>query len=138
MAAERPAYPWLSPPSSRAALRPEERSPTLSLGSSHTLGSTLSLPLCAERSSSSSRASSRASSTSSSSWSSQWSWGTLLSNASVSEALVPPEACLLPCTYIHTKGLVQGRDGGRSGAGYMNLPSPNVAAEVSFKLHIYT
>ena len=27
-------------------------------------------------------------------------------------------------------GLVQGRDGGRGGAGYMNLPSPNVAAEV--------
>ncbi|XP_069943293.1 neuroepithelial cell-transforming gene 1 protein isoform X3 [Cherax quadricarinatus] len=27
------------------------------------------------------------------------------------------------------KRLVQGRDGGRSGAGYMNLPSPNVAAE---------
>ncbi|XP_071538498.1 uncharacterized protein [Panulirus ornatus] len=26
-------------------------------------------------------------------------------------------------------GLVQGRDGGRGGAGYMNLPSPNVAAE---------
>ncbi|XP_068202565.1 pleckstrin homology domain-containing family G member 7-like [Palaemon carinicauda] len=27
------------------------------------------------------------------------------------------------------KRLVQGRDGGRGGAGYMNLPSPNVAAE---------
>ncbi|XP_069192401.1 uncharacterized protein [Procambarus clarkii] len=127
--AERPPYPWLSPPSSRVTLRPEERSPTHSLGSTLALGSTLSLPLCSERSSSSSRASSRASSTSSSSWSSQWSWGTLLSNPSLTEGLVPPEACLLPCTFIHTKGLVQGRDGGRSGAGYMNLPSPNVAAE---------
>ncbi|MPC76766.1 hypothetical protein E2C01_071197 [Portunus trituberculatus] len=104
--AERPAYPWLSPPASRTSHKHEERSPTLSIGSSLTLGSTLSLPLCSERSGSSSRASSRASSSSSSSWSSQWSWSTLLSTASFTDALVPPDACFLPCSFAHARAKI--------------------------------
>ncbi|XP_042891664.1 uncharacterized protein LOC122266137 [Penaeus japonicus] len=115
--AERPMYPWLSPPSIRTTLKLPDRSPTLSVGAggglaagpasqqSPSLGSTLSLPLCSERSSSSSRTSStRGSTSSSSSWSSQWSWNTLLSNPSLTEALLPPEACQLHCLFAHTKG----------------------------------
>ncbi|XP_037800303.1 uncharacterized protein LOC119595209 [Penaeus monodon] len=115
--AERPMYPWLSPPSIRTTLKLPDRSPTLSVGAggslstgaahqqSPSLGSTLSLPLCSERSSSPSRtSSSRGSTSSSSSWSSQWSWNTLLSNPSLTEALLPPEACQLHCFFAHSKG----------------------------------